>query len=233
MDIAKILEYQKLDFIIYKANREFSSSEENVKATKIRNIVNEIAENLVRLDKESADVYSDIDRLKNVLDNFNKKVKATPLSGAKTLEQADKMEDAITLLENELIGLEREMQKAFRRLQEISRETTELTQKLIKLKTELRNAEQAKANKRQEVIAKVAPEGKLMQDMQKNVLDPNDLEIYNRARKANVKMPIVVEYKEGHCAACGMEIKSEVESKLQKSGDIAECPNCRRIVYLK
>lgn len=232
MDIAKILEYQKLDFVIYKADRDYANSEENKRSTKLRMARSEVAESLVRLDKETADIYSDIERLKGVLDNFIKKTKTTPLSGAKTLDQAEKLEESISDLENELNGLDKELQKSFKRLQDISKEAAELRQKLIRLSNELKSADALRTQKRQEIINSISAEGKKLSDM-KLTIAPEDLAVYMKARTAKVKMPIVVEYKDGHCGACGMEIKSEVDAKLQNPGDIAECPNCRRVVYKK
>ena len=144
----------------------------------------------------------------------------------------DKLEDNISSLENELAGIDKDLQRGFKRLQEISREAAELTQKLLKLKAELKNADIARANKRAEIIDSIKEEGKKLTDM-KATLDPDDLNIYNKARMAKVKMPIVVPYNDGHCGACGMDIKAEVDGRLQKSGDIAGCPHCRRIVYKK
>lgn len=232
MDIAKILEYQKLDFVIYKADRDYVNSEENKKFTKIRMTMNDVAETIVRLDKEAADIFADIEKYKNALENYIRKSKNTPLTGAKNLEQIDKLEDSINLLESELSNIDRDLQRSFKRLQEISKEAGELTQRLIKLKAELKNADIARASKRTEIIESIKEEGKRLTDM-KTMLDPNDLNIYNKARLAKVKMPIVVPYNDGHCGACGMDIKAEVDSKLQQAGDIAGCPHCRRIVYKK
>ena len=140
--------------------------------------------------------------------------------------------ETIGALDNELNGLDKELQKSFKRLNEISREAKELSSKYAALKVELKKVEELRKQKRTEIINSINKEGNLLNEM-KETMDPKDLAIYSRARAAKVKMPIVVEYKDGHCAACGMEIKSEVENKLQNPGDIAECPNCRRIVYKK
>ena len=232
MNIAKILEYQKLDLVIYKADRDYVNSAENKKYQAIRASIIEITESLIKLDKEAADIFADIERLKTLLETFVKKSKATPLSGAKTLEQADKLEDTINGLDDELNGLDKEMQKAFKRLNEISKEAKDLSSKYAALKIELKKVEELRKQKRSEIINSINKEGNLLNEM-KDSMDPKYLAIYSRARAAKVKMPIVVEYKDGHCAACGMEIKSEVENKLQNPEDIAECPNCRRILYKK
>ena len=64
-------------------------------------------------------------------------------------------------------------------------------------------------------------------------LDPADLEIYKKVRKENIRLPIMVEYVGGTCRGCGMHVENDLRGKIVESGDVAECPNCRRILYLK
>lgn len=232
MDLTKILEYQKLDLVIYKAERDFSNSDENKKYVRLRTAISDILETLVRLDKETADVYSDIERLKGDFENYIKKSKSTSFSGAKNLDQIEKMEDSVQALEKELDNIERAIKRSFSRLEEISKEAYELNAKFGKYRQELKIIDAARNKKRQDILNSISAEGKMFNDM-KSTLDANDLAIYNRAKQAKVKMPIIVPYNDGNCGACGMEIRSEVDSKLQNSGDIAECPHCRRIVYKK
>ena len=232
MDLTKILEYQKLDLVIYKAEKDFNNSDENKMHVRLRNAISEILETLVRYDKEASDVYSDIERLKGEFDNYVKKSKATSFSGAKTLDQIDKMDDSVASLEKELDNIERALKRSFARLEEIAKESNELIAKNSKYRQDFKLVDIARNKKRQEILSSIANEGKMFNDM-KAILDPNDLAIYNKAKQAKVKMPIIVPYNDGNCAACGMEIKSEVDAKLQNVGDIAECPHCRRIVYKK
>lgn len=233
MDIEKILEYQKLDFVIYKANKDFANSEENKKAQAYRKLRNDLAESLIRLDKETGDNFSDIDKALNAYDNFVKKCKAINLSGAKTIEQADKIEETINSLIAELNAIQKDIQRAFSRLQEIdSKEAKEIKQKIAKVLAELKNAEILRSNKRNELISSISKEGAALNKMQSE-LDPEDLKIYNKVKNSVNRMPYIVEYRDGNCLGCGIEIKSEVDAKLQKAGDIAECPHCRRIVYKK
>lgn len=227
-----MLEYQKLDLVIYKADKDYVNSDENKKYVKLRAVISELWEGLFRLDKESADIYSDIERLKGDLENYIKKSKATSFPNAKTLDQLDKIEDSVDSLEKELDSIEKGLKRAFARLQDISKETFDLTQKIAKYKKELKIVEAMRNAKRQEIINSISEEGKKFSDM-KSTLDPDDLNVYNKARQAKVKMPILVPYNDGNCGGCGMEIESEVDSKLQEYGDIAECPNCRRLVFKK
>ena len=131
------------------------------------------------------------------------------------------------------MSIQKDLQKAFRRLQEInSKEAVELKQKFTKVVSELKNVEVERVNVRNKILESIKKEGQAISKMQAE-LNPDDLKLYNRVKSTNIRMPYVVEYQDGSCMGCGIEIKTEVEAKLQKSGDIAECPNCRRIVYKK
>lgn len=233
MDIEKILEYQKLDSIIYKATKEFANSEENKKAQAYRKLRNDLADTLIKLDRETGENFIDIDKAISAYENFNKKIKGLSLSGAKNIEQTEKIEETINSLIAELNTIQRDIQKGMNRLHEIeSKDAKEAKQKLSKVLSELKIAEQLKSDKRSEILSSISKEGAALNKMQ-GELNPEDLKIYNKVKSVVNRMPYIAEYRDGNCLGCGIEIKSEVESKLQKSGDIAECPHCRRIVYKK
>ena len=232
-DIEKILEYQKLDFVLYKANKDFANSEENKRAQMYRKLRNDLAESLIRLDKEAGENFNDIDKAITSYENFVKKLKATNLSAPKTIEQADKNEETINALISELNAIQKDIQKCFARLQEIdTKDAKEVKQKIGKVLSELKNAEIIRNDKRNEIISSISQEGAALNKMQSE-LAPEDLKIYNKVKSSVNRMPYIVEYRDGNCLGCGIEIKSEVDAKLQKSGDTAECPHCRRIVYKK
>ena len=233
MDIEKILEYQKLDFAIYKANKEFINSNENKRAVALRKMKSDLTDSFGKLDKEAGEDFVDVNKAIAQFEAFNAKLKSATISGAKTIEQAEKIDETIGALIAELSAIQKDLQKAFRRLQEInSKEAVELKQKFTKVVSELKNAEVERANVRSKILESINAEGQAIRKMQ-DELNPDDLKLYNRVKSTNIRMPYVVEYQDGSCMGCGIEIKTEVDSKLQNPGDIAECPNCRRIVYKK
>ena len=48
------------------------------------------------------------------------------------------------------------------------------------------------------------------------------------------KLPVYVEYDAENkvCGRCRMEVPNDVCAKLKSAGDFAECPSCRRIMYV-
>ena len=79
-------------------------------------------------------------------------------------------------------------------------------------------------------MEKAKPIARQLQAIKKE-LDEAMLKKYLELRNAK-KMPAFVVYNAGNCGACGMDIAIEVGRKLNKSGDMAECPHCGRIVFV-
>lgn len=61
----------------------------------------------------------------------------------------------------------------------------------------------------------------------------NIMNAYLALRTAK-KMPAFVAYDKtkGVCGRCFMDVPNDTKSKLRNVGDYAECPNCRRILYV-
>lgn len=231
MDIEKILEYQALDQVIYKAEMEYANSEENKKYNALRVRAKACSEQLIKLDHETADIFKELERKEAALADFNAELKARP-AAPKNLEQAGKCDEALKKLEEGLSALDKECARLFRRLEEISRESQQLYSQFRKLRAEIDAANAARNEKRKQILSGIAEYGYKLNEL-KNTLNPADLELYQKVRMSKVKLPIVVEFKDGNCRGCGMHIETELHGKLVNAGDIAECPHCRRILYRK
>jgi predicted nucleic acid-binding Zn-ribbon protein len=152
---------------------------------------------------------------------------------AASLEQLDKTQKEFDALSEQLYALEKECKKTFRRLGDMKADAdknfksgTDSAQEKVKLMAwyteqtaKVRSDFKAQLDEMNALQAKIAPEL---------------FDAYKKRRDGK-KMPALVVYdpKNGSCTACGMGIKIEMESKLKNAGDVAECPNCRRLVYLE
>ena len=135
MNIEKILEYQALDQVIYKAEVEYANSDENKKYNFLRNRARACSDQLIKLDHETADIFKELDRKEAALADFNSEIKARP-AAPKNLEQAGKSDDALKKLEEGLASLERECNRLFKRLEEIARESQQYYSQFVKLRGE-------------------------------------------------------------------------------------------------
>ncbi len=232
MNIEKILEYQALDQVIYKAEVEYANSDENKKYNALRARAKACSEQLIKLDHETGDIFKELERKEGAFADFGAEIKSRPVSTPKNLDQAAKSDDALIKLEENLAVLEKDSNRLFRRLDEISRESQQYFSQFMKLRGEINAANEARNEKRKQILSGIAEYGIKLNELKKSI-DPKDLEIYQKVRGAKVKLPIVVEFKDGNCRGCGMHIETELHGKLQNPGDIAECPHCRRILYRK
>ena len=61
---------------------------------------------------------------------------------------------------------------------------------------------------------------------------PQIMEIYDRLRKER-KLPAIVEFNNGYCGRCGMELSGGTSAKLKESGSFAECQHCYCVNVVK
>ena len=63
---------------------------------------------------------------------------------------------------------------------------------------------------------------------------PTEFMTAYKSLRAAKKTPAFVPYKpeSGTCGRCFMEVSGATRGKLKNPGDYAECPNCRRILYI-
>ncbi|HOK81327.1 MAG: hypothetical protein GX095_06405 [Clostridiales bacterium] len=229
MNLEKMLEYQKIDHEIYKIELELQKSREMERVKNLKSQIS-LAENaLLRLNKEASDLFAAIQNIEKDI------ASAVPDKGiidnANTLEKAESAEKTLAACLESLANLEREARRAFDRLSAITKEAAKQYETGKYLSFEHKKArDEANA-----LYIKVKLEQKdnfaKLAELTSQI-EPKLLERYKALREQR-RMPAIVAFNGTNCSACGMDISIEMSEKLKKSGDMAECPNCRRIVYLK
>ena len=233
MNIAAMLEYQATDQIIYKAEQAFANSAENRRYAAVQSKIAELRQAVIRMDKDASDARREIEKKEAQCAEITEELSAgLDVGGENDLAEVKKHEDMLLEYENTVDRIEKDVNKFLRRLEEIEREVKQALQQLKKCNVELENSKNVLANKRTEMQIELKDEVMKRRAIQSK-LDPKELEIYKKVRKENIRLPILVEYSDGLCRGCGMHVEHDLQGKLKESGDIAECPNCRRILFLK
>lgn len=234
MNIEKMLEYQSSDQIIYKAEQAFSSSPENRRYSQIVAKINELRATVIKLDKEAADIRKDIEKKEKQLEELGIQAERSvaQMSDEKSLNEINRNEEIIKSFEDGIDAADKEFFKAVKRLEDIEREAKQALVEVKRCNTDLEKSKLVLQKKRAEMQAELQDEVMKRKAIQAQ-LDPADLEIYKKVRKENIRLPIMVEYVGGTCRGCGMHVENDLRGKIVESGDVAECPNCRRILYLK
>ena len=230
----KMLEYQASDQIIYKAEQAFSSSPENRRYSQIVAKINELRATVIKLDKEAADIRKDIEKKEKQLEELGIQAERSvaQMSDEKSLNEINRNEEIIKAFEDGIDAADKEFFKAVKRLEDIEREAKQALVEVKRCNTDLEKSKLVLQKKRAEMQAELQDEVMKRKAIQAQ-LDPADLEIYKKVRKENIRLPIMVEYVAGTCRGCGMHVENDLRGKIVESGDVAECPNCRRILYLK
>lgn len=231
MSLDKILKYQSVDLKLYALQNDFEKSEKRKNLMILQNSFNEKNEELARVAKETQELFIAFEKSGarlTELDPIEEEINQD-INSINDLTELDLYDKSLLKYEECISSIEKEMNKAARRLNEIKYEV----QKLIEQRQEIGNQYvQHKKYHDKEVLEMKQKAAPIMMELKelKEGLDDKLYEKYMERRNAR-KMPAFVEYMDGNCAGCGMEIFIEVNEKLTKSGDMAECPECRRIVY--
>lgn len=231
MSLEKILEYQEIDQKIYREELNLRRSAEAQRINSLINQINAAQQNLIKLDKDAEDLFSEIENIERRLDEIASQEKGYSYSGINSLNQLESMEKTLMSASEEINNLERETKRAFKRLADINGEAGKQYETGMSMKKELNKVKADYNEKLEELRTKYKQQNEALNELKKDI-PPEMLKVYKNLRD-NRKMPAFVPYESGNCSACGMLIQVEVEAKLKSSGDTAECPNCRRIVYMK
>lgn len=229
MSIDKMLEYQKIDQEVYKVELDLNRSKEVARINSLKNQLAQAEATIIKLNKETEDLFRYIEGLEKDI------AAVLPDKGiidaANTLEKADSVQKTLSNCLETLANLEKDYKKAFDRLSAIGKEATRQFDQGRFLAVE-----QKKAREEYAVIFNKARSEQKDNFVKLSSLaaeiDPKLMARYKTLRD-NRKMPAIVSYDGINCTGCGLDIKAEVDEKLRSAGDLAECPHCRRIVFVK
>ncbi|MFA5449702.1 MAG: hypothetical protein WC292_04625 [Clostridia bacterium] len=230
MSLAKVLEYQDIDMEIYREELKVRRSDETQRMAAVQQQINRAGQNLLKMDKDSENAFAEIERAEVKLAELVEKDKAQfSFSSVVSMGQIDNIENALKNFSEEINNMEREIRKLFRRLEEINSNAGEQFKLGKSLEQERRKLRDEHNKKSLILKEKYKVELSKLQDLRATIA-PNLFAAYKNLRE-NRKMPAFMPYDNGKCSGCGFDIKVDVDSKLNSPGDMAECPNCRRIVY--
>lgn len=233
MNIEKMLAYQAVDLIIYKAETSYQNCDEYKKYSDILARIGAIKNKILKLDKEAGELFVEAERLELALKDAMTKLEKSnfPFAQIKTLEEVDSIESNIKKLSDEAGAIERDLNRVFKRLADIFREVQMLMKQRDADNNAFTQAKRALEIKRKELLESIKDKFTEREAL-KAQLSEEEIALYDKLRKT-IKMPVIAQYVDGNCTRCGMDISAEVGHKLQKSGDYAECTYCRRLVYVK
>lgn len=234
MKFDTILEYQSIDQELLALENEFAKSKERTAYVAAKSKLEAATDTVNKLSQEAADLLANYNKLtaraeelKARLDEFD-----GILEGVADVNEADYYVKQIAAISDEIAALERDASRDNERIDGIAADYKKTWEQGIKA-SEVYKAALATFNK---YYAETQPKVKELKtklaELKKSV-PAEFMEAYESLRAAK-KMPAFVKYnvEAGTCGRCFMEVSADTRSKLRNAGDYAECPNCRRILFI-
>ncbi len=230
--IEQLLKYQEVDAGLRKIEVELAGSEARKKAVSAKKFLESVDETVNKLDVKAAElahIYENLQNESKVLlgqrEEFTGALEHAEDENALNYlaKKADELYVKVKNLSQEAAKVAETMQAVYKEYASvranIKTAQTQYTEN-GKIYNDLKASKQDDRNK---------IEGEL-KELEKAV-EPSLMERY-KAKRANKIFPIIYEANGDFCGACNMELPKSTLSRL-KNGEVIECDNCGRLLYLK
>jgi len=234
MKLDRILEYQKLDQELLELENTVSRSEVAQKFYKSKNLLVSATSQINALTAQAKELLSGYAGLKGRIDALTLELNEFDgiTEGVQDALELDHYLKMIGVVTEKLNALEKEAKAVSKKLDEINADylrTMEQGKRINKEYAQLKE----EYNK---LVSEHQPRANAIQARLKALradIPENIMEAYLKLRNAKT-MPALVEFDPSQriCGRCRMELANDTFSKLKNPGDVAECPNCRRILYV-
>lgn len=235
MNFEKMLEYQKIDQEILALENEVNKSKERANLVSTKNNIAKSTEVIGNLKNEAAAllasygaVQEKIDALKAELDEYE-----GVLDGVQDVQETDYYIKKVSALNDAISALEKEVALGSKRIDEINDKYQKTWNQGVK-ETALFKTAKAEYDALVEKYRPQVAEKLAARDALKGEIPDKMFEAYTALRNGK-KLPAFVPYdgkSSGCCPRCGMEVANDTLARLKNAGDYAECPNCRRILFI-
>ena len=237
-----LFKYQELDSELLKIENELKTSKE-YKEYRI-NYINfeESKKQIAKLENEAQIVQSGAKKLTEINEEIDKRLNALNeiksimqnVAEIEDINEIDYYEERAQKIFDELTSYEKELRAVELKIAEINKKYLESVQAF---------KDSAKGGKAATAAYKVLKdkysvrEGELKGEMdamngELHSKYPQIMEVYDRLRKEK-KLPAIVEFNNGYCGRCGMELSGGTSAKLKESGNYAECQHCYCVNVVK
>lgn len=234
MKFDKILEYQKIDQELMTLESEVAKSDERQKLAVAKSRIDNATETIGKLALEANDLLASysamkekIDALKSELDEFD-----GILEDVQDLQEAEHYLKLVSQIADKINLLEKEASVSSQKINQVNDNYKKTWEQGTKA-TETYKSAKAAYDALMKTLQPKVVEIKSKLNALKGEIPENLMATYMSLRTAK-KMPAFVPYDSEHCICgrCRMEVDNDTKSKLRNAGDYAECPNCRRILYV-
>lgn len=234
MNFDKILEYQKYDQELISLENEVAKSDERQKFVSAKARLESASDTIGKLKNEASELLSGytsmkdkIEALKSELDEFD-----GILEDVQDATEADHYLKLVAGIADKINALEKEANAAASKIDQVNDGYKKTWEAGVKA-TEAYKSAKAEYDAHVKQFQPRVLEIKAKLNALKGDIPENIMNAYLSLRAAK-KMPAFVAYNRetGVCGRCFMDVPNDTKSKLRNEGDFAECPNCRRILFV-
>ena len=230
--IEQLLKYQEVDAGLRKIEVELSGSEARKKAITAKKYLESVDDTINMLDVKAAElvhIYEKMEEESKLLADQREE-----FIGA--MEHAED-ENALSYLikkadelYNKIKNLSQEAARVAESMQSVYKEYAGIRNNIKSAQAQYNESAQTYNNLKNSKQAERTNIENQLKELEKSV-DPALMERYRKKRNAKT-FPVVYAVRDNVCGACNMELPTSVLSRL-KNGEIIECDQCGRLLYLK
>lgn len=234
MKFDKMLEYQKIDQEVNSLKAEMTKSEAWQKYQDSQSKLADATASIGNLTNEANGLLKNYEAMKSKMEALKSELAEFDgiLEDVQDVGEAEYYLKLINGLSDKLAALEKEANGAANKIDQINNSYSKTWAQGVK-------ATQANRNAKAEYNAYASGFKGKFDELQTKLnaiakeIPQEELKTYTELKKSK-KLPVYVEYDAENriCGRCRMEVPSDVRSKLKNAGDYAECPNCRRIMFV-
>lgn len=230
----RILDYQRIDQDLIALENAVTKSKERQALVSAKAKLDEATGQISKLSGDANEIFAQCAELTENLKALKAKLAEFDgiVDGIEDVSEAEYYLKQIDGIIADMTALEKEIAKNAQRSEVVNQEFAKTWSAGTRASEVLKQA----TKEYNDFVAKFQPE---VQKIQKELAElkkeiPEEfLKLYINLRNMK-KQPAFVEYDKDNaiCGRCRMDVASDTREKLRESGDWAECPNCRRILYI-
>lgn len=233
MQLEKLLEYSLVDMEAERFKGEMQKAPNRLKLLKLRDFLVEQQNNMKRIEAEVASMTermealrTEVARLDETVAELRKEIEEAHDDSIAELEglidEAQKLTGALSKYEQELQKIRKDADTRDRQQKEIRVRAAKSKAEYDQLKVVYDAEFKRDSEKLEQLKAKVEQAGK--------TVEPALLAKYKEIRQQS--MPPVAKLINGQCMGCNMSLPSATSRHITEGGELVQCDNCGRILYI-
>lgn len=234
MKFDKILQYQKIEQEALAIKAEMSRSEAWQKYQDTQAKLEGATSSIGKLTAEANELLKSYERMKSKIEAVKSELSDFDgiLEDIQDVTEAEYYLKLVSAISDKLGALEKEANGVAGKIEQINSAYTKTWEQGVKASQAYKTAKAEYNNFALTYKAKFDELQKALVALSKEI-PAEIMSEYNRLKKSQ-KLPVFVAFDPSSkvCGRCRTEVSNDVCAKLKNPGDYAECPNCRRILFV-